>query len=1130
MPTKPKAPTPPPPGLEEFLMQLDKAPSTAPSIPDEEPKPKAATPPPPGLEEFVQKLGPTPPIEEKATDTTELVPTISEKEFNQILQKYNITGPMKEAVIADYARMLGGKFEGEGTRGQALGVLSRALGQGFALGAPAFATKKISGLVDENMEAAMDELHDLIKQRSSKGAVALEIAGGVVPGLATGSATITAVKAAGYGNKAIVATNLALATAASGAAGLFSSKKGEELEDAATSAALGFGIGLVAGGVGAAVSKGAEKVSKPLKKVIDNVSEEFAESSKTVLDEAAERIAKTPASENVIKSTLTSIAESGQKLPAWVHSTSKKAFRKLKTQLPLKDIIEERADEISHFVQNNSGIKKLAKTVGAESPEEVAAWRLLVGDIEGTVDTFLGRQATSSKFSGLEKYKRFSEVFRGSADNEAQLLTARLYDVAQKSILKEVPEMKLSSRIRDFIFRNASAQNWLLREWEDKTKIPLVFLSHSTSKAARLTTNEVVKYRAILKPLYKRAKKAGLQADEITDLIESGQWQQLDQAKKSVIEDFINLRRDLYTKATTELKYKMKDLGDRYVRRQIKNRKEAVAALETLEKDIAKELGLTAEDSLSKVVIDAVESGGEGLKGRAVELIKDYVDGLSYVLRKPLESISDIKEAKDILFRQSRIDEFNTAQAFTAALERTSDIVPPAWLREKNIFKLYDNYVYALHKQAYMGPRLRELSMAAAALKLKGHYIEGQYLTDLIADINYKSRGSWANSASKAAEEYQAYFAQRAQEAKSLPSRVFYSTLGAFPEILHLASQQLYPSYMGLRVNNIIRNLTQPFTLTTSLYGYKNVTLGLLDVFIYKATSPLSNLEKELVSRGYLSSRQAFEAIGWLKTGLPTEVIEKNTLGLLRKGLDGLNQAAMYGYTKSDVINRAVTIAAGKRFLRAAFKDEKLMAEYLKKLPVGTRSQLIRHLKQNQPEKFIETSIEHALATTQFNYDRVSMAHYGRFLGGAFCMFTKWPTEVGGELMYIARKKGVSSLLKEKALWQKYWGPLIAFSVLDGILPDTYLKEQLVGDVSQMSPITSVVPHKGDLGSFFKPPVFDLAARSIYHLTQITEEGQLEKLWRSFSPVLPGRVYLNFFTEELDKWEKALEGRKRPQH
>ena len=180
----------------------------------------------------------------------------------------------------------------------------------------------------------------------------------------------------------------------------------------------------------------------------------------------------------------------------------------------------------------------------------------------------------------------------------------------------------------------------------------------------------------------------------------------------------------------------------------------------------------------------------------------------------------------------------------------------------------------------------------------------------------------------------------------------------------------------------------------------------------------------------------------------------------------------------------------------------------------------------------------YSIATTQFNYDRVSMNDYGRFMGGMFSMFTKWPASVGGEIFYKARQAdnyadALSNMLDED-LFLKYWGPLVAFGVAEGTLTavgaDGKLKKKLLGpDISSWAPMSGLIPREGTAGELLSSPAIDLTIKMGKNLQGIMSDpgsapSKLGAAASQGAAFVPGATWVDFILKDIEEWADALGG------
>jgi hypothetical protein len=165
-------------------------------------------------------------------------------------------------------------------------------------------------------------------------------------------------------------------------------------------------------------------------------------------------------------------------------------------------------------------------------------------------------------------------------------------------------------------------------------------------------------------------------------------------------------------------------------------------------------------------------------------------------------------------------------------------------------------------------------------------------------------------------------------------------------------------------------------------------------------------------------------------------------VSMTRKAASYIADRMMYFYEKSDVLCRHVTLEASKDVARELMEGTASANRYLASLSVSYRRQLSEAISAGNARQ-VETLIaRNLLAETQFNYNRTSLAEYGRYMGPIFSVFSKWPTAIAGDIIekYRGGQMGRAAA--------KYLGPMAVLYMLDFFVAPSTLPGAL-GEAAQ---------------------------------------------------------------------------------
>ena len=341
-------------------------------------------------------------------------------------------------------------------------------------------------------------------------------------------------------------------------------------------------------------------------------------------------------------------------------------------------------------------------------------------------------------------------------------------------------------------------------------------------------------------------------------------------------------------------------------------------------------------------------------------------------------------------------------------------------------------------------------------------------------------------------------------------------------ELLDMLGSQMYPYYLGLRIDAPIRNLLQPYVLTArsgpnQTYMYKKAFEG--TAYMLKTRGDDSMLRL----RGFIPPKFKGEMQDILLRGIKDGAGKK-----LSNASDLLGDAAMKLYSASDLVNRKTTYGMALSISDDLLKGSPEALAYLKEMPRSYQNQVVRAIGLKDKEALEDVMADFLLATTQFNYNKVALSEYGRTLGSAFSAFSKWPTSILGDV--VSSYHGGGSKASAKLL-KKYVGPIAAAQMVELMIADAREKhpsmETLLGkNLVNWSPGMSLSPIlSGEIG---RSPAFTQLLRTgagikkgVKKIIKGDDEGftDIRKATQILSPYNTG-AYLRF---ALDRVPTALD-------
>jgi hypothetical protein len=230
-----------------------------------------------------------------------------------------------------------------------------------------------------------------------------------------------------------------------------------------------------------------------------------------------------------------------------------------------------------------------------------------------------------------------------------------------------------------------------------------------------------------------------------------------------------------------------------------------------------------------------------------------------------------------------------------------------------------------------------------------------------------------------------------------------------------------------------------------------------------------------------------------------------------------MSDMALYFYGKTDALNRSITMNVAEMMAYDLSKGSGRAAKALKKFPNVVQKQ-VQSAGSEQEVAQILTS--HLNASTQYNYNRISMSELGRTMGPFFATFSKWPLATAGEITQEFRDKGLLKGGLRNA--EKYVLPWMLLKAADYALfsgdPEnmTDRQKKFFGSkgLSGSAPLLSAGSVlRGDL---FTPPAVDAAVNGLIIPALSGEDDKLEKGFaQALQSFAPGAGITRFLTDDL---------------
>lgn len=1104
------APPPPPPEL----LQVDppvRAGTSAPPPPPPELLEQGAPPPPPELvdpEYAAVRQTIDRPIASSFTDSNVVgTEKFTDKELAAIAKHHGVD----EEALRYIAPMQGASMEKE-REGDVPQYLLGAAGR-VGFGIPQFLGKKM--VDDENLRSALDDVRNLADRKRSW---AETLAEGAVP-ITAGAKTVAGARRL---------APAALEGMAQGAtAGLAGSNEGEELESAATGAAVGTGLGAGAHGLGK-YFEGRKLAAEVEPEKVPLGEAGFLTSRQEDITSGAERVMqqRAPAEEllgkevhSVLQKAVAGAEDKhGFGLSAGLSPEDARKFNEA-------TLSEKRLAALTNpGTDTGAAVSEAARQAGVDPHQYISD--VVISKRLGEFEDFLaGERASWRGSTPAETFARVAkeegpEYLQGAYERYKWVSAAKAY--IKRAGLAELPAKEAGAlgRAADFF----SDAQFVAQRVDDvhglDTRRILADLDESR---ARLTYTMHDTNQKLDKILYKAGRKLGVGKDAFPKIVaasESGDLSGLTPNEK--------VFHDLVVEKLSDIAQIANLQG-----LEIKPLRNTLPVLIARPHEVPfrfkqqKELVLQqASDLLGQEVrslADLDEKQIRRLISRSQD-VKDLVRGLHVVLP---ESIRDLKvtglELEAAYRAATDLRRVNPRLETIAAATATDTV--PAFLRERNLYHLYQRYALNTFRHLEMRKPLADLRARIKVLQAAGDYQSAGYFTKLIQDTTGVRKGTVGEVTNRWTNDLRQWAERKGQEN---PSRKdFYEMVALLPGNLSQSIYNIYPNFMGMNPKAILYQITQPWVKTApelgGTYGYTAVLRGAMSAF-----GNWGALTREIRERGYAPQEFSVESIRALEEGI------RDTWGyqLAAAPLRATAGLAMAIYQKADLFNRVITLGAAKAMARDLVKGSKAATHSLTKLPSSVQRAARKAMEDGDQEALASVLSSHLIQATQYHYNRATMSEAGRTMGSLFAMFSKWPTSTWGEISSDFRTRGAKAIPRQA---EKFLAPLMLLGagnyllragiqgkgagdvaeelsgLTGGELPDTLAREQnplekkILGAKGLMgaSPLSSLNQLKPD--EMFSPPAMDiLFAQTLMPLLQGDPEAMSKGLWRSIEQIGPG--------------------------
>lgn len=1027
------------------------------------------------------------PIKESITKSPLFVPeTMTDKELQSIARAHNIDYKELREVAPYFNALLRDNTNEEIVKG-ALKNTAGFLGS-VAFDIPQFIAKKFYD--DENFRKALDDTRRLAQAKKSWLQVAAE---GAVP-----LGTTARVAEAG------VARGIAEAGAIGAAAGAAQSQEGREVEGAALGATLGAGAGAAIQGATAALRRITPKVEANSPLILREASEVADKEPKIDLTRGTEQVLKeTEAPRKVEQDIILSDSP--------MDSLDREDVVKVLDRLDAEDkrrLLDTETDvgssiQLSAHEANEAAERKLAQTMVKD--------RLI--DFSNRVAPEIGADSTASFKNALDNLVKFKKQF----GNEYAANRYKAFE-AEQAALEYIKKSSAESGVDSF------SGLWKLADKVSDMKYVLRIADEKYGSALELAHNDLNsnynKYTFVKDHLLNKSKelqdkieKADLDPAEAYNIIDQGlEYTTLPQAQQDAINAYKQQFEQLRQLAMTGDKSSGVagipiEARKNYVPYRLKSVPEYVVAVDNKLDELNQKFGtniLNLDNSeFRKLVADPD--------------VQEFINGITYLDNREIKNIDQFRNAVRAAQTPAVVKDSMNLRAKSSFAR--DDESMPSWIREHDIRKLLDDWASNTLRYMYLREPVEKLKSTARVLDRLGAEREASYINKAATDMISVREGTLSRAYSNLGNSFRTAALRAANKApEGSTAKAFYETMSNGPELLNEMSRMIYPNALGYNVKAVLRNLTQPMLMNVPELGYGYGSYLTPRAYVDAAVN-YDGLVRQLKELGLTPAEFTGETPEYLMKGIQSSALYK----IPAKSLEKLGKVGMYLYSKSDEVNRVITLSMSNKLTDDLIRGSQLANQALQRFPRQIRRSVEQALSAGHEDTARAIIAKHLNAATQFNYNRLSLSEFGREMGPLFSMFTKWPSSIAGDIYATYKTKGAGEASAKVAY--KHLMPLVGLGMMQrAVFGDAEemsdREKSLIGSrgLIDMAPVISIESIAS--GKIMQPPVVSALTNSLLKTanTQDKDPKQLSKdvLSGLIYSFVPGMGLVRFITDDLN--------------
>jgi hypothetical protein len=938
---------------------------------------------------------------------------VTPEDIQRIAEAYNLT-PEEAQELDSVKSYFGGypkdfsptaEYAGEVMRGMA-GTVGRSL----LFNLPQFIYKKAQ--VNPNYRKALDTLSEVSQGKLSPITKGAEIVGSIGGAIKLGQMAGKVAQGSGTAAKAAKYYDPISAAAGGATAAIGMSREGEELPELAKGAAVGGA--LYGGAVGLVkAAQGAYRGIKDMSEGLLETANKAAETRAPKIEMAVDNLVK--ADEPVFTPVKRIIIENPKQL----------SYQEFKSKISPEEIsrVTEESEKVKQLLNTSSLTKKKAIAesleipLGKLTPEELIP-RVMYGKYTDILN----------KTSDFTPDRSIFEIVKESPEFASRTLdrTLRLSKVADAIGMTGKSNLPKEYNALDRMILTISDGKQVAKIFDDKLGLT------GTDSIEKILDEGSIKlnlYTGNLgKPLdkvYELANKIRTTDINVEDLYNELNTGNITSEVGAEFKKFFSEIRDLAKKSDV-------NMGEikNYVPQMRKSAAEYISSLRKEVTDTATKMGVETVEELTPLQYTQLMENSKDFR-----LLNNELSNLSKTRIKDLDTF--IKEYKNISSNPAILRD-NLEIVAKATKSRTGEI--PDWALDKDVPTLAARWLQNTFKYAALRDTVQKLKVAADIADKSGQEYMAKYLRNLSLDILGRRTDTLASMQRTGSDKFRALIQEKAKNEPNSVKRGIYKVLDEVPSFLSTLQSQVYNNLLGLNPKSALQNLTSAYLQNMpelgAALGTKLVLEATTDVAKLMATK--GGITELIESKGILPVQWTAERIDALQGGIKTGVARN----LSRNAMNKLSSLMMGVFTKAELAARATTYFTSKRLASHLVKNPQEANKIVARMSSGAYRRGVREALKAGDLPKLETELNNYMqATNMFNYDRLNMSEYGRYMGPLFSMFSKWPTATVGKMAHLYFRNNKKEAVTRLA--QTLFIPFLTLKMAD-TLTDPETKEDPV--------------------------------------------------------------------------------------